>query len=86
MPLRKESAATMGETGSERRRIEQSATTDANLLAYYLRRSFRPPLLVGFPEGHKVIHFPESIRDASGHSRGHAKCTMNFDEVVGEIK
>jgi hypothetical protein len=28
---------------------------------------------------------PRPIRHASGHGRGHAKCTMNFDEVVGEI-
>jgi hypothetical protein len=26
-----------------------------------------PPLFAGFPEGYKVIHFPESIRDACGH-------------------
>ena len=37
------------------------------------------------PEGYKVIHFPEPIRHASGHSWGHAECTMNLDEVVGEI-
>ena len=37
------------------------------------------------PQGHKVIHVPEPICDTSGHCRTHAKCTMNFDEVVGEI-
>jgi hypothetical protein len=48
-------------------------------------RSFRPPLLVGFPEGYKIIHIPEAIRNVSGHRGRHAKCTMNFCEVVGEI-
>jgi hypothetical protein len=38
--------------------------------------------LKGFPEGNQVLYAPEPIRDASGHGRGHAKCTMNFDEVV----
>jgi hypothetical protein len=40
---------------------------------------------MGFPEGYQILHAPQPIRDASGHSRGHAKCTMNFDEVVGKI-
>ena len=44
-----------------------------------------PPLLVAFPEGYKIIHIPESIRHASSYRRRHAKCTMNLDEVVGEI-
>ena len=48
-------------------------------------RSFRPPLLVGFPEGYQVLYAPESIRNASGHRGRHAKCTMNFCEVVDEI-
>jgi hypothetical protein len=26
-----------------------------------------------------------SICDARGHGRGRAKCTMHFDEIVGEI-
>jgi hypothetical protein len=51
----------------------------------FLRRCFCPPLLVGFPEGNQIRNFPEPIRDASGHSWGHAKCTVNLDEVVGEI-
>jgi|SRR5271166_1983157 len=50
-----------------------------------LRRSFHPPLFVGFPESYKIIHIPDPICDASGHGRGHAKCTMNLDEIVGEI-
>jgi hypothetical protein len=45
---------------------------------YLLRRSFRPPLLVGFPESHEVIHVPQAVGDASGHCRTHAKCTMKF--------
>jgi hypothetical protein len=48
------------------------------------RRSFRPPLILP-PEGNKVIHIPESVCNASGHGWGHAECTMDFDEVVGEI-
>jgi hypothetical protein len=51
----------------------------------HLSYSFRLPLLVDFPKGNKVIYIPEPIRDASGHGRGHAKCTMNLDEVIGEI-
>src|SRR5271170_3236753 len=50
-----------------------------------LRHSFRPLLFVGFPEGYWIIYVPESIRYTSGHSWRHAKCTMNFDEVVREI-
>jgi hypothetical protein len=33
----------------------------------------------------QIRNSPEPIRDASGHSWGHAKCTVNLDEVVGEI-
>jgi len=55
------------------------------LLDYTLRRSFRPPLLVGFPESYQVFHTPEPICDASGHRWTHAECTMNLDEVVREI-
>jgi hypothetical protein len=51
----------------------------------HLRYSFRPPLLVGFPEGYQILYALQPIRDASGHSRGRAKCTMNLDEVVGKI-
>jgi hypothetical protein len=29
--------------------------------------SFRPPLLIGFPEVYKVAHVPQSIRHASRH-------------------
>jgi hypothetical protein len=46
----------------------------------------RPPLFVGFPEGYDILYAPRPIRYASGHSRGRAKCTMNLDEIVGEIK
>jgi hypothetical protein len=42
-------------------------------------------MFVGFPEGYEVIYLPEPIRNASGHCWTHAKCTVNFDEVVGEI-
>jgi hypothetical protein len=51
----------------------------------HLRRSFRPPLLVGFPVGYQILYTPQPICDASGHGRGRAKCTMNLDEIVGEI-
>ena len=44
-----------------------------------------PPLFVVFPEGYKVIYIPEPIRHASGHCWRHAKCTVDFDEVVNEI-
>jgi len=33
----------------------------------YPRRSFRPPLLIGFPEGNQVCYIPEPIRDANRH-------------------
>ena len=51
----------------------------------HLRRSFRPPLLVGFPEGNQILYTPQPIRHASGHGWRRAKCTMNLDEIVGEI-
>src|SRR5664279_4643923 len=51
---------------------------------YSSRRSFRPPL-VCFPQGYKVGHVPQPICDASGHRWSPANCTMNLDEVVGEI-
>jgi hypothetical protein len=47
--------------------------------------SFRPPLLVCFPEGNQILYAPQTICDASGHCGGRAKCTMDFDEVVSEI-
>ena len=50
-----------------------------------LRRSFRPLLFVGFPEGYQIFYAPQPICDASGHCRRHAQCTMNLDEVVSEI-
>jgi len=46
---------------------------------------FPPPLLVGFPEGYQVLYAPEPICHASSHSRAHSQCTVNLDEVVGEI-
>jgi hypothetical protein len=48
-------------------------------------RLFPPPLFVGFPEGYQVLYAPQPICNASGHCRGRAKCTMNLDEIVGEI-
>src|SRR5207237_8410170 len=44
-----------------------------------------PPLFVGFPESHQVLDTPEPICYASRHCWTHAKCTMDFYEVVGEI-
>jgi hypothetical protein len=55
------------------------------LLDYTLRRSFHPPLFVGFPEGYKIIYVPEPIWSRQGHRWRRAKCTMNFNEVVREI-
>jgi hypothetical protein len=52
--------------------------------ARFLCRSFRP-LLVLFPQCNQVSHFPQPICDARGHRWTRAKCTMNLDEVVGEI-
>jgi hypothetical protein len=42
-------------------------------------------MLIGFPEGYKIFDAPEPICDASGHGWRQAKCTMNLDEIVGEI-
>jgi hypothetical protein len=55
------------------------------VLVHLLRRSFRRPLLVRFPEGNKVIHLPEPIRYASRKCWRRAKCTMSLDEVVAKI-
>src|ERR1700692_2161521 len=49
------------------------------------RRSFPPPPLIGFLEGNQILNAPKPIRNASGHRPLHAKCTMDFDEVVCEI-
>lgn len=54
-------------------------------IGFHLRRSFCPPLLVGFPEGNQILYTPQPIRDVRGHCRGHAQCTVNLDEVVAEI-
>jgi hypothetical protein len=51
----------------------------------HLCRSFCPPLLIRFPEGYQVCHVLEPIRNASGHRRSHAQCTMNLDEIVREV-
>jgi hypothetical protein len=73
------------------RHSESSSQSDAHsqshahVILHVLRRSFRPPLFVGFPESNQVLYAPQPIRYASGHSWGHAKCTMDLDEVVGEI-
>jgi hypothetical protein len=32
-----------------------------------------------------LFSHPRAARDARGYRRRHAKCTMNLDEVVGEI-
>src|SRR5579859_2317791 len=40
---------------------------------------------MGFPEGNQILYAPKPIRHASSHCWTHPKCTMNFDEVVGEI-
>ena len=47
--------------------------------------SFRPPLLVGFPESNQFFHAPQPIRDARSHRGRRAECTMNLDEIVCEI-
>jgi hypothetical protein len=52
---------------------------------YSLCRSFRPALLVGFREAYQILYAPLARFDASGHSRRHAKCVMDFNEVVGQI-
>jgi len=43
------------------------------------------PLFLGFPEGNQIFCALQPIRCTSGHGRGRAKCTLNLDEVVGEI-
>lgn len=53
---------------------------------HVLRRSFRPPLLIGFPEGNKVIHVPEPIRNASGHRWGHANLKYATFVAVSKSK
>ena len=45
----------------------------------------RLSLFVGFPKGYQIFHAPEPICNTRSHGRTHAECTMNFDEVVGEI-
>jgi hypothetical protein len=55
------------------------------LVASQARRSFRPPLLIGFPKGNQVFYAPEPICNASRHCRTHSQCTVNLDEIVGEI-
>ena len=46
-------------------RAEKSIACSSDLRTFQF--SARPPLFAGFPEGYKVIHFPESIPDACGH-------------------
>ncbi len=46
------------------------------------RCSFRPPLLISFPEGYQVLHAPQPICDSSVHSWGPAKRTMNVMKAV----
>jgi len=47
-----------------------------------LRGSFRPPLLIGLPEGYQVLYAPQPIGYAAHHSRVLAKCTMNLNEFL----
>jgi hypothetical protein len=47
--------------------------------------SFRPPLLVGFPEGYQIFYAPQPICNASGHRWGRTKRAVNLDEIVREI-
>jgi hypothetical protein len=51
----------------------------------HLSRSFRPPLLVGFPEGYRVFYAPQPIHDTSGHRWASAQRPVNLDEIVREI-
>ena len=48
----------------------------------HLRRSFRPPLFVGFPEGYEVFYAPKPICYASGHCWTCPKRAVNLDEIV----
>jgi hypothetical protein len=48
----------------------------------HLRGSFRPPLLIGLPEGYQVLYAPQPIGYAAHHSRVLAKCTMNLNEFL----
>jgi hypothetical protein len=41
-----------------------------------------PPL----PEDYQILYTPQLIRDCSGHSWRHAKCTMNLDEVASKTR
>jgi hypothetical protein len=36
------------------------------------------------PEGYQILYSPAPICDTSAHSRGHAKSTMNLDEVAAK--
>ena len=47
--------------------------------------SFPPSAVRRILRGLASLDAPQPICDASGHSRGRAKCTMNLDEVVGKI-
>jgi hypothetical protein len=49
-----------------------------------LRRSFRPPLLVGFPEGYQVLHAPQPISDARGHRRRRSQRAVNLPVVSSD--
>ena len=55
-----------------------------SIFPFHLCHPFLPPFVL-LPKGHKLIHVPQPICDASGHRRAHAQCTMNLDEVVSEI-
>jgi hypothetical protein len=44
-----------------------------------------PSAVRRLPDGNQILHATEPIRDASRHRRGKATCTVNLDEIVGEI-